>query len=50
MTPDEIRLDSRLSYDAAVAAARADYLANRRDGETAAQYVERRNAERGRGA
>lgn len=43
------RTDGRLSYDAAVAAARADYLANRRDGETAAQYVERRKAERGRG-
>jgi len=39
-------LDSRLSYEAAIAAARADYLANRREGETAAQYIERRRRER----
>jgi hypothetical protein len=44
------RIDGARSYEVALEAARADYLANRREGETARQYVERRKAERGRGS
>lgn len=46
MTPDDIRADGIRGYDLALSAARADYLANRRDGETAAQYDARRRASR----
>lgn len=45
MTPDETRLDGIRSYSLAIEAARADYLANRLPGETAAQYVERRRGD-----
>ena len=43
------RIDGARSYEVALEAARADYLANRREGETAREYVERRKAEKGRG-
>ena len=42
----DARTNSAGSYEAALEAARADYLANRREGETARQYVARRKAER----
>lgn len=40
------RLDGARSYEVALEAARRDYLANRREGETAREYVERKRRER----
>ena len=37
--------NSRLSYAAAISAMREKYLAKRKEGESATEWVERRNAE-----